>query len=76
MSRLNIRTSFLPSHRYLTIVHREQLIIETIGLQNLIQMLAVGIGNEYLTVFLAGHQTDDSFHAMRIQFVEDIIQEQ
>ena len=44
-----------------------------IGLENGCQVLAVGIGNEDLSEPIGADEPDDSFDALGVEFVEDII---
>ena len=39
-------------------------------------MLAVGVGNEYLTEAVAGHQAHNLLHPLSIQFVEEVVEQQ
>jgi hypothetical protein len=39
-------------------------------------MVSVGVGNKYLPEIVACHEIHNLFHALGIQFVEDIIQQE
>ena len=65
-----IQTTML---RNLTIFYMEYLRIRT-GLNNLGQVLAVGVGDEDLTELFPLYHRYDALHAFAIQPVEDIIQ--
>ena len=42
-------------------------------LQHSDEVLAVGVCDEDLTELFAANQTNDTFHTLRIQFVEDVV---
>jgi len=42
----------------------------------LIQVVAIGVGNENLSKLLAGNQADDLFHTGCIELVEDVVKQQ
>ena len=42
----------------------------------MVEMLAVGVCDEYLTEVVAAHQFDYLLHASRIQFVEDVVEQE
>ena len=39
-------------------------------------MVAVGVGNEYLSELVTGHQADNLLHAFGVQFVEDVVEQE
>ena len=60
----------------MAVVNVEDLIVVRRGRENLIQMVAVGVGNEYLSELVTGHQADDLLHAFGVQFVEDVVEQE
>ena len=46
------------------------------GAQQVGQVLAVGVGDEYLSEAVAVDESHYPRHALRVQFVEDVVQQQ
>ena len=44
--------------------------------QDFVKMFAVGVGDENLAEGVLRHNSDDGLDAARVQFVEDIVQEE
>ena len=54
----------------------EKLIVESPVGEDLVEMVAVGVGNEDLTELPTGHQMDDLLDTRGIELVEDIVEQQ
>lgn len=54
----------------------KQLVVVTDVLQNLVEMVAIGVGYEYLTETVTRHQLYDTLHTVGVQLVEDVVKEQ
>lgn len=54
----------------------EQLVVLRGHAQYFVQVVAVGVGDECLSEGISAHQCHDAFHSLRVQSVEDVIQQQ
>jgi hypothetical protein len=54
----------------------ENSVVERATSQYLVQMVAVGIRNEYLTETVAGHQAHNLLHPLGVKLIEDIVEQQ
>ena len=54
----------------------EKAVIEVAMRENLVEVVAVGVGDEYLSKLLAGHQLDDMLHPMRVELVKNVVEQQ
>ena len=54
----------------------KQPVVEIRQRQNLVEMVAVSIGDERLTKLIAPDESHDALHAMRVQAVKDVIKQQ
>ena len=59
-----------------TVLYTEHLVLPFYLLHDLVQMIPIGIGNENLSELVAGYQLDNLLYPRRIQFVENIVQQQ
>ena len=69
-SRLNIYLKF-----NLSVINVEQLMIEMSPAENLVEMVAIGVGDENLTKSGTGNQLHDFLHTGGIELVEDVIEQ-
>ena len=60
----------------LAVFYVEELVVEVAVRQDLVYMVAVGVGDEYLAEAVAGHQSDDLLHAVGIELVEDVVEQE
>ena len=76
MVRVNLRMHQQSSRSDVTVGHMEKSVVEVGVEEQLVQMVAVGIGDEYLAIFLAGHKVHDTSHTLCIEFVEDVVKQE
>ena len=67
-------TSFL--NMYVAVFYLEDPIVVRGSAENLVEMLPIGVCNEYLSELVAGHEFHDLLHAVGIELVEDIIEQE
>ena len=60
---------------YFTIIDVEDLVVVGGGGENLVEMRAVGVGDEDLTELLSGDECDDLLDTAGIELVEDVVEE-
>ena len=44
--------------------------------KDLVEMVAIGICNKYLSIIFTRHESHDLLHALGIELIEDIIQQE
>ena len=54
----------------------EYLVVEGCGTEDLVEVVTIGIGNEYLSEVITGYQTDNLLHALGIELIEDVVEQQ
>jgi hypothetical protein len=45
-------------------------------LQNMVEMVAVGVRDEDLTIVGTGHELDDLLHPAGVELIEDVVEKQ
>ena len=79
---LSITSSHIPiiqvslSAPHFSPFHLEYLIITLRALQNLVEVPAVGVGDEDLAEGIARDQIDDLLHTLGIELVEDVVEQE
>ena len=61
---------------YLSLTDVEYLVVKGSGAEYLVEMVAIGIGDEYLSEVVAGHQTYNLLHTLGVELVEDVVEQQ
>jgi hypothetical protein len=61
---------------YVAVFYLEDPIVVRGSAENLIEMLPIGVCNEYLSELVACHEFYDLFHAVGIELVEDIVEQE
>ena len=61
---------------YFTVGDIEQLVVERYILQYLVEMVAVGVGDEYLSEVGTGDELHDLFHTVCVELVENVVKQQ
>ncbi len=58
------------------ILHVEDAVVERRSAQYLVEVVAIGIGDEYLSEVVAGYQTHYLLYSLCIELVEDVVEQQ
>ena len=73
--RADLRFTNLRFTIYFAVVHVENFVVVGGGGEDLVEMRAVGVGDENLTELLSSDEDDNLFDAAGIEFVEDVVEE-
>ena len=60
----------------ISVFYVEYLVVESRTTEYLVEMVAIGIGDEYLAETIARQQTDNLLHTTGVEFIEDVIKQQ
>ena len=61
---------------YLSLTDVEYLVVKGSGAEYLVEMVAIGIGDEYLSEVVAGDEAHYLLHTLGIELVKDVIEQQ
>ena len=67
---------FFVNQVYVSTFYMEYLVIAVTLVQDAVEMVAVGIGDEYLSKIGTRYQVDNRLYPLGIQLVEDIVEQQ
>ena len=74
-----IHSTFIIQHstlRSISVLHMEEFIILADVLQDMVEMVAVGVRDEDLSIVRAGHEFDDLLHPAGVELVKDVVEKQ
>ena len=61
---------------YFSLLDLEDFVVSLGSFQYLVEVLAVGVGDEDLSEGIAGDDVDDLLNALGIEFVEDVVEKE